>query len=158
MRRLLPAPIVLTLATTTVLTGQQPPTPPSFRSGVALVLVDAVVRDRNGALVTGLTADDFDLFEDGARQQILTFAYEEVTPHAAPITNAAALTAGAGGTATATVPPPSSGVHPPAGASTATASDTPTGPLTSDEVAGPRVLTLVLHTRSMPLQTTQTAR
>ena len=45
-----------------------------FRSGVNLVLVDVVVRDRNGAVVKGLTADDFELLEDGVRQQIVTFA------------------------------------------------------------------------------------
>ena len=32
-----------------------------------------------GAIVKGLTADDFELFEDGQRQQILTFAFEEIS-------------------------------------------------------------------------------
>ena len=33
----------------------------------------------SGAVVRGLTADDFELLEDGVRQQILTFAFEEIT-------------------------------------------------------------------------------
>src|ERR1700760_633885 len=69
-----------------VLAAQQPQTPapqtPSFRSAVDLVLVDVVVRDRKGAVVKGLTADDFELVEDGRRQQILTFAYEEISNNA----------------------------------------------------------------------------
>src|SRR5262245_63936390 len=59
--------------------GQQPVSPqPTFRGAVNLVLVDVVVRDRRGAIVTNLTADDFELLEDGVRQQVQTFAYEEV--------------------------------------------------------------------------------
>ena len=73
--------ITCALLAGTPLVGQQPPAPsqtPSFRSGVNLVLVDVVVRDRNGAMVRGLTADDFELLEDGVRQQILTFAFEDI--------------------------------------------------------------------------------
>src|ERR1700682_3883266 len=64
---------------------------PLFRTGVNLVLVDVVVRDRSGAVVKGLKADDFELLEDGVRQQVLTFAYEEVASNAAPIVNASTL-------------------------------------------------------------------
>ena len=52
--------------------GQQPAPsqpPPVFRSGVNLVLVDVVVRDKTGAVVKGLTADDFELLEDGVRSR-----------------------------------------------------------------------------------------
>src|SRR5579862_5475943 len=93
--RLIVALVVLAFGTTSVLSGQQPSSGlPSFRSGVTLVLVDVVVRDRNGAVVKGLTADDFELFEDDARQQVLSFAYEEIAPTAAPIVSAAMLTTG----------------------------------------------------------------
>ena len=50
-----------------VLAGQEP----RFRSGVNLVLVDVVVRDRSGAIVTGLTADDFELVEDGLKRLMI---------------------------------------------------------------------------------------
>ena len=69
--------------------------PPVFRSGVNLVLVDVVVRDRSGAVVRGLTANDFELLENGVRQNILTFASEDITSNAAPIENASTLGAAA---------------------------------------------------------------
>jgi VWFA-related protein len=43
---------------------------PAFRSGIQIVEVDARVFDRNGRFVTGLTAEDFELLEDGVAQQI----------------------------------------------------------------------------------------
>src|SRR5688572_12020660 len=53
---------------------QQPPAQPTFRSGVDLVQLDAIVTDAQGNVVTGLTADDFDLSEGGTRQTIATFS------------------------------------------------------------------------------------
>jgi VWFA-related protein len=155
------------------LVGQQPAPSqdvPLFRTGVNLVLVDVVVRDRSGALVKGLKAGDFELVEDGVRQQVLTFAYEEIASNAAPIVNASTLAgaalAGAGAnrprTATASarvpalapVPAPAAAAEPAAPASSAapgspSSGDTPSHPLTSDEVAGHRMLTLVFDTSSM---------
>src|SRR5215471_16288033 len=72
---------------------------PTFRSGVNLVLVDVVVRDRTGAVVRGLTSDDFELLEDGTRQQILTFAFEDIKADALPIDRATTLTAAVAGRA-----------------------------------------------------------
>jgi VWFA-related protein len=57
--------------------GQQPPRP-LFRSGVDLVSVSVVVRDRDGNLVRGLTRDDFTVTEDGRAQSISTFDFEEL--------------------------------------------------------------------------------
>jgi Ca-activated chloride channel family protein len=47
---------------------------PAFRTGVELVRIGATVTDRAGALVTGLAADDFEVFEDGVRQTVRLFA------------------------------------------------------------------------------------
>ena len=44
---------------------------------------------------SALTADDFELLEDGVRQQIVTFAFEEITTNAAPVTSASTLSAAA---------------------------------------------------------------
>ena len=44
--------------------------PPRFRVGVDVVRLDAVVTDKDGALVTNLTADDFDVHQDGRPQKI----------------------------------------------------------------------------------------
>ncbi|MEX2660373.1 MAG: VWA domain-containing protein [Vicinamibacterales bacterium] len=49
-------------------TGQQPP--PTFRSGVQLVEVDARVFDKDGKFVADLTKDDFEVLEDGTPQRI----------------------------------------------------------------------------------------
>src|SRR5690242_12667826 len=56
--------------------AQQPlPSTPTFRSGVNLVLVDVVVRDKKtGKLVTDLTKDDFSIDDEGTPQTIATFA------------------------------------------------------------------------------------
>jgi len=126
------------------LSAQQPAPqapPPVFRSGVNLVLVDVVVRDRSGAVVRDLKADDFELLEDGARQQILTFAYEEITSSAAPVAG--------GDTLWAASVRPSAPLAAPGAAASLKADVMPSHPLTSDEVAGHRLLTLVFDTSSM---------
>jgi Ca-activated chloride channel homolog len=48
-----------------------------FTSGVNLVEVYATVTDRDGSAVTGLTADDFTVSEDGSPQRITAFAAGE---------------------------------------------------------------------------------
>ena len=59
---------------------------PVFRAGVDLVNFGVTVTDRRGELVKGLTADDFDIYEDGRKQTIRYFSSgEEVGPdHPAP--------------------------------------------------------------------------
>ena len=49
------------------------PDVPRFRVGVDAVRIDAVVTDRDGRIVTDLTADDFEVRQDGKRQAV-TFA------------------------------------------------------------------------------------
>ena len=55
--------------------GQQVPV---FRSAVDLVNVGVTVTDRKDGLVDGLTADDFEIFEDGKKQTIRYFAAGDV--------------------------------------------------------------------------------
>jgi VWFA-related protein len=52
-----------------------PPTqaPPSFPSAVELITVDAVVLDKDGQAVPGLTKDDFVVKEDGEPRQVVSF-------------------------------------------------------------------------------------
>jgi Ca-activated chloride channel family protein len=47
---------------------------PVFRTGVDLVNLGVTVVDRKGNLVAGLRADDFEVFEDGQKQQVRYFA------------------------------------------------------------------------------------
>ena len=50
----------------------------TFKSGLDLVVVNVVVRDKNGALVRGLTRDDFVVMEDGKPQTVSSFDFEEI--------------------------------------------------------------------------------
>jgi Ca-activated chloride channel family protein len=55
--------------------GQQPPTQrqPSFRIGVELVSLNVTVSDGAGRYVTDLEPEDFNVFEDGVKQEITFF-------------------------------------------------------------------------------------
>jgi VWFA-related protein len=54
------------------------PKTPVFRSGTELVLVNVVVRDKNGNVVRGLKQDDFSITEDDKAQTITSFDFEEL--------------------------------------------------------------------------------
>jgi VWFA-related protein len=56
------------------LLGQQP----TFRAQVDLVEIDAVVTDAQGNPVTGLTADDFEITENGTAQPIAAFSTVDI--------------------------------------------------------------------------------
>ena len=51
---------------------------PTFKSGLDLVVVNVVVRDKNGTLVRGLKRDDFVVLEDGKPQTVSSFDFEEI--------------------------------------------------------------------------------
>jgi len=53
---------------------------PTFKVSVDVVDVDVTVKDAQGNFVTGLTADDFEVFEDGKPQAIQAFSYIELPP------------------------------------------------------------------------------
>jgi VWFA-related protein len=55
------------------LSAQQPPDVPRFRVGVDAVRIDAVVTDRDGRIVSDLTASDFEVRQNGKAQKV-TFA------------------------------------------------------------------------------------
>jgi VWFA-related protein len=52
--------------------------PPSFRVEVNYVEVDALVTDARGTIVTDLTADDFELLEDGRPQKVTAFSFVNI--------------------------------------------------------------------------------
>lgn len=58
--------------------GQAPV--PTFRSGVSLVSVNAVVKDRRGRNVRNLTRDDFQILENGAARPIVDFGFSDQGP------------------------------------------------------------------------------
>jgi len=55
--------------------AQEPQAPPVFRTGTNIVRVDATVVDRNGNPASSLTAEDFEIREDGVRQTISSFKF-----------------------------------------------------------------------------------
>ena len=76
---------------------QTPTTPGRIRVTTELVLVNVVARDKKGNLVRDLKKEDFTLLEDGKKQEISTFDFENVDQ---PLTAGAAegtVTGTAGG-------------------------------------------------------------
>jgi Ca-activated chloride channel homolog len=73
---------VLLLATALTIAAQQPTPLPTFRAAVDLVHFGITVVDKQGKPVTGLTADDFQVIENGKKQTVKYFAAGQ--PEAAP--------------------------------------------------------------------------
>ena len=73
--------LVIALALQAIVTAQsqapQQPQSQSYSAGATAVLVDVVVRTKQGRPLQGLTADDFEVFEDGVRQKIGSFSVVE---------------------------------------------------------------------------------
>ena len=69
---------VWTLAALVCLVAPASTQQPTFKVSVNVVDVDVTVKDAQGNFVTGLTADDFEVFEDGKPQAIQTFSYIEL--------------------------------------------------------------------------------
>ena len=118
-----------------------------FRTNTSLVSVDVVVRDNAGAVVRGLTESDFEVLEDGKPQPIRSFAFEEVDnrPGAA---QAVALLGDAESRLAGGSPQPSAQPHAP--------EPTPT-PMSSDQLAGRRLIVLLFDVSSMQPEDVQRA-
>ena len=73
-------PLLVAFALMSVSPAAQAPRQPGtvFRTGTELVLVNVVVRDRSGAVVRGLTRDDFSISEDDKPQTVTSFDFEEL--------------------------------------------------------------------------------
>jgi VWFA-related protein len=64
-------------------TQQEGDKPPTFRVQVDLVTNDVMVRDKDGNFVADLTKDDFEVFEDGVKQDIISMTLS----HGGRVTN-----------------------------------------------------------------------
>src|SRR5258707_15818704 len=51
---------------------------PAIRATTELVLVNVVARDRKGNLIRDLKREDFTVFEDGQKQQVSSFDFENI--------------------------------------------------------------------------------
>jgi VWFA-related protein len=73
--------VVLSIVTLSALaSGQQTQRAPVFRGGVVFVNVDVYAR-QNGRVAEGLTAENFQIFEDGKLQSIENFEFIRVAPN-----------------------------------------------------------------------------
>lgn len=83
------ATLCLVLSCVGQMTAQSPPSPdqPTFRAEVSLVEVVAVVTGEDGRSLTDLTADNFELTEDGAPRPLLSV--RRLTTPASTTTNGA---------------------------------------------------------------------
>src|SRR5215472_14620605 len=87
--------------------GQQPSVPqasPTIRATAELVLVNVVARDKKGNLVRDLKQQDFTVLEDGQKQQISSFDFENID-ELALAQQAMATANGTAGPETATAAP-----------------------------------------------------
>src|SRR5437763_13810563 len=66
--------IVAAAAACAAIVSAEPPQPPAFRAGGQGVPVFATVTDDYGQIVKDLTRDDFDVFDNGKRQDITLFS------------------------------------------------------------------------------------
>jgi VWFA-related protein len=76
----------LLLALPAVVAAQEPQEMPKFPAQIEQVTVDAVVADKKGNPITGLTAADFTVLEDGVPQTVVNFEAVQLptTPAATP--------------------------------------------------------------------------
>jgi VWFA-related protein len=74
----------LALVPVVALVAQERATPPAFKAGTEIILVDFVVTDKSDRPVTGLTAADFVVKDDGKERPIVSFAaFADPSPAAA---------------------------------------------------------------------------
>jgi VWFA-related protein len=132
---------------------QQPPAPqrkPTFRANTQVVSVDVIVRDASGAVVKGLTAADFEVTEDGKPQTISSFTFEEISEHPKGIATADLLA-----TAEARLADDARRPQPGAAATAPPADDAKA--MTSEALAGRRLIVLLFDISSMQPEDVQRA-
>lgn len=75
------AQVAVLLAATLLASGQEPlPTDQTLRVEVNVVNLYCTVKDKKGALITTLAAEDFEVFEDGKKQEVRYFTRETDRP------------------------------------------------------------------------------
>lgn len=120
----------------------------TFKTGVDLVMVDVVVRDKTGAIVRGLGPADFEIFEDGKLQTLSSFDFEEVTTTAPKPLDPASSILDEGRVALSTAAKPTVSAQPAANAA-AVVPEPPKDPVTKEDLAGRRLVILLFDTSSM---------
>jgi VWFA-related protein len=134
--------------------GQAQNPKPVFRSNTQLVSVDVIVRDNSGAIVRGLKPEDFEVTEDGKVMEIRSFSFEEIKSKPEAIETAELLGGAkdklAADTGKAATPAPTTAVA-------AAAPVEKPKPMTSEELAGRRLIVLLFDIASMQPEDVQRA-
>jgi VWFA-related protein len=126
---------------------------PVFRLNTAIVSVDVIVRDDKGAVVRGLKAEDFEVTEDGKAQDIRSFSFQEIKDKPANAVETVDVLAGAKGKLAEEMrTAPSMG-----SATTAAPAEEAPKPMTSDQLAGRRLIVLLFDIASMQPEDVQRA-
>jgi len=98
---LITQPLAFPNRTSAQATANQAPQEKPIKLGTSEVVVDAVVVDKKNHLVSDLTAEEFEVYEDGVKQKVASFRFESTAagaqqlakaPTAAPATPMAART------------------------------------------------------------------
>ena len=82
-RLMWPCALAIALVTGAAVRAQNPPAKPPapgqaqpeqvIRTGVELITTDAIVRDSRGQFIADLKKDEFEIFEDGVKQELVSF-------------------------------------------------------------------------------------
>src|SRR6266851_1639699 len=150
--RQLPVALAVAVGFAAAPSAQQPPARPTFKGNTQVVSVDVIVRDGSGAVVKGLTAADFEVTEDGKPQAIRSFTFEEISEHPKGV-ETADLLALAQARLADDAKRQQPGVRPAAAAPPAAAAK----PMTSEELAGRRLIVLLFDVSSMQPEDVQRA-
>jgi Ca-activated chloride channel family protein len=62
----------------TAQTPRPTPRPPVFETGIEVINLNVSITDARGQYITGLTREDFAVFEDGVKQELSIFAHENL--------------------------------------------------------------------------------
>src|SRR5262245_15222488 len=116
-----------------------------FRTARNIASVDVIVRDRSGAIVKGLTAADFEVREDGRPQDVLSFTFEQITDKAIGAAQNTDLLAGVEDRVQVTAP------------AAAPKAEAPPTPMTSEALAGRRLIVLLFDVSPMEPEDVQRA-
>src|SRR5688572_13004386 len=149
--RLLAVSLVAAVMVAAVPTAQTTQKRPVFRGNTQVVSVDVIVRDGSGDVVRGLTAADFEVTEDGKPQTVSSFTFEEISEKPAGPTSVDLLAG-----AEARLAEQARGQQP-AAPPAATPEAAATKPMTSEELAGRRLIVLLFDISSMQPEDVQRA-
>src|SRR6185295_3453907 len=72
------AVLVLAVALAAPLAAQAPApaaSPPAFRTGTAVVLLDVVIRDKKGRTIPDIRPEEIEVYEDGVKQKVESFRW-----------------------------------------------------------------------------------